>query len=107
MQFTAPTAEEAGRLGHMAVEARLAACAQVEGPVTSTYWWEGGITTTTEWRCTLKTTMGRVPELLDSLRAAHSYDVPELVVTALTDGDPAYLEWVTSETASARPAPGG
>lgn len=104
VQFTAPTAEEAGRLGHMAVDARLAACAQVEGPVTSTYWWEGEITTTTEWRCTLKTTTRRVGELLDALRAAHSYDVPELVVTELSDGDPAYLEWVSAETAPAQRA---
>lgn len=100
VQFTAPTAEEAGRLGRMAVEARLAACAQVSGPITSTYWWEGEVTSASEWVCTLKTTSRRVPELLGALRDAHSYEVPELVVTEITDGDPDYLQWLTAETAS-------
>ena len=36
VQLTAPSAEEAERLGRMAVERRLAACAQVSGPVSST-----------------------------------------------------------------------
>jgi hypothetical protein len=30
-------------LGYDAVQARLAACAQVAGPVASTFWWEDGI----------------------------------------------------------------
>lgn len=100
VQFTAPTAEEAGRLGRMVVEARLAACAQVSGPITSTYWWEGEVTSASEWVCTLKTTSRRVSELLGALRDAHSYEVPELVVTEITDGDPDYLQWLTAETAS-------
>ena len=101
VQFTAPSLEEASRLGRMVVEARLAACAQVAGPITSTYWWEGEVTSATEWVCTLKTTSRRVPELLGALRDAHSYEVPELVVTELSGGDAAYLQWVTAETASA------
>jgi len=101
VQFTAPSLEEAGRLGRMVVEARLAACAQVAGPITSTYWWEGEVTSAAEWVCTLKTTSRRVPELLGALRDAHPYEVPELVVTELAGGDAAYLHWVTAETASA------
>jgi periplasmic divalent cation tolerance protein len=100
LQFTAPSAEEAGRLGRLAVEGRLAACAQVAGPVTSTYWWQGALTSTTEWVCTLKTTSRLVPSLIASLRAAHPYEVPELVVTPLSGGDPDFLAWVMAETAS-------
>ncbi|HTT55864.1 MAG TPA: divalent cation tolerance protein CutA, partial [Opitutaceae bacterium] len=36
---TVATAADAARLAHGAVEAGLAACVQVDGPVTSTYRW--------------------------------------------------------------------
>lgn len=98
VQVTASSAEEATRLGRLAVEGRLAACARVSGPVASTYWWEGAVTSATEWVCTLKTTASRLPSLVIALRAAHSYDVPEIVATALVDGDPDYLAWVEAET---------
>lgn len=102
VQVTAASADEAGALGRRAVEHRLAACAQVSGPVTSTYWWQGAVTSATEWVCTLKTVADRVDELASVLRAAHSYEVPEIVVMPVVAGDPDYLAWVEAETA-ARP----
>ena len=95
---TAPSAEEAGRLATMAVERRLAACAQVSGPVTSTYRWEGKVSTSTEWVCVYKTVARRLPELTAAVRSAHSYDVPEILVSPLVGGDPDYLAWVDAET---------
>jgi len=106
VSVTAPTPEEAERLGHDTVSARLAACAQVDGPITSTYWWDGELTTETEWRCVLKTTERRMPALVEALRAAHSYDVPEVVATPIEGGSTEYLDWLDAETATSgrRPA---
>ncbi|HUY22966.1 MAG TPA: divalent-cation tolerance protein CutA [Acidimicrobiales bacterium] len=98
VRLTAPDADEASHLGNMAVESRLAACAQVSGPITSTYWWQGGITSTTEWVCQLKTTAARLTPLIDALRAAHSYDVPEIIATPIVAGDADYLAWIDEET---------
>jgi periplasmic divalent cation tolerance protein len=95
---TAPSAEEAGTLGRLAVERRLAACAQVSGPITSTYWWEGEVTTATEWVCTLKTSAGRLDELVGVLRGAHPYQVPEVLAQPIA-GEAAYLAWVDEVTA--------
>lgn len=100
VQLTAPTAEEAGRLGRLAVERRLAACAQIGGPVTSTYRWHGEVETATEWVCTLKTVGPALPALTALLRHAHSYDVPEIVAVPVAGGDPDYLAWVAAEAAS-------
>src|ERR1700745_1560965 len=50
VQTTTDSRSEAMELGRAAVEARLAACAQVAGPVASTYWWEGGIERAEEWQ---------------------------------------------------------
>jgi periplasmic divalent cation tolerance protein len=98
VSVTAPSAEEAQRLGRMAVEGRLAACAQVSGPIASTYWWEGKVTSASEYVCTLKTTSDRLPSLMAAVREAHGYEVPEIVASPIDAGDPAYLSWIEDET---------
>ncbi|MFI5842810.1 divalent-cation tolerance protein CutA [Catenuloplanes sp. NPDC051500] len=88
----------ADSLARTAVTARLAACAQVGGPITSTYWWEGEIETSSEWVVHLKTTADRLDALIEHLRAAHPYDVPEIVAVPVTAGNPDYLSWVHAST---------
>lgn len=102
--LTAASADDAQRLGRLALQGRLAACAQVSGPITSSYWWNGEIATATEWTCALKTTRSRLSPLLSALRAAHPYEVPEIVVTPVVGGDADYLAWIRAEAdPSARP----
>jgi periplasmic divalent cation tolerance protein len=98
VSVTASSEEEASRLGAMAVEARLAACAQVSGPIASTYRWEGAVASAREWLCVLKTTAALVPALAAAVRAAHSYDTPEIVALPVVGGDDRYLAWVQAET---------
>src|SRR5260370_7722930 len=54
VQTTTDSRAEAVELARAAVAARLAACAQVAGPVASTYWWEGGMERAEEWLVLLK-----------------------------------------------------
>ncbi|WP_278237011.1 divalent-cation tolerance protein CutA [Isoptericola sp. AK164] len=95
---TTTVSEEAAlRLMQDAVGRRLVACGQVDGPVISAYWWDGAVETSIEWRLTLKTTATRVGELRTWLVEQHPYDVPEVLATPVTDGNPDYLAWVRSE----------
>lgn len=96
---TTDSREEADKLARSAVERRLAACAQVAGPVTSTYWWEGAVQTASEWQCLLKTTAERFGELREHLEREHSYETPEIVATPIVAGTAAYLDWIAGETA--------
>jgi len=98
---TTDTAEKAQALAAGAVEARVAACAQVDGPVTSVYRWEGAVRTDQEWRVLYKTTVARYPDLEAHIRQAHDYDTPEIIATPVTHGSEAYLAWVAEETARA------
>jgi periplasmic divalent cation tolerance protein len=95
---TTDSREEADRLARSAVERRLAACAQVVGPVTSTYWWQGAVETASEWQCVLKTTAARFDELRAQLEREHTYETPEIVATPIVAGGAAYLEWIERET---------
>ncbi|HZV52215.1 MAG TPA: divalent-cation tolerance protein CutA [Candidatus Dormibacteraeota bacterium] len=99
---TTATEEEAGRLARSVVEARLAACAQVLGPITSTFWWRGGIDTTPEWICLMKTTGTRFDALVAHLKAHHSYEVPEITATPISRGSDDYLAWISDETGDLR-----
>ena len=95
---TTDSEAEARKLAELAVRSRLAACGQVLSPITSVYWWEGKVENAQEWMVVLKTTAGRVDQLIDRLRAEHSYDTPEIVAVSIVSGNPAYLDWITAET---------
>jgi len=98
VNVTTPSRDEAGSLGQVLVESRLAACAQVSGPISSTYWWDGHITSASEWLCTLKTTSDRLESLMATVHEMHSYDVPEIIAIPIIAGHPLYLAWIDEET---------
>jgi periplasmic divalent cation tolerance protein len=98
VQTTTDSRAEAMDLARGAVEARLAACAQVTGPVASTYWWEDTIERAEEWLLTLKLTADGYQPLADFLAGRHSYDEPEIVATPIVAGSDTYLSWIEEET---------
>ncbi|MGD0375310.1 MAG: divalent-cation tolerance protein CutA [Streptosporangiaceae bacterium] len=98
VQTTTDSRAEAMELGHLAVAARLAACAHVTGPVASTYWWENGLERAEEWLLLLKLPVRRYEALADFITQRHSYDEPEIVATPIVAGSAAYLAWIEEET---------
>ena len=95
---TTDSEQAAHELATGAVERRLGACAQLVGPITSVYRWDGAVTTDTEWRVEVKTAADRADALVADLTERHTYDVPEVVVVAITGGHADYLSWLRSET---------
>jgi periplasmic divalent cation tolerance protein len=91
---TLPDRATADLVGARLVEERLAACAQIAGPIASTYRWQGAVESASEWYCHLKTTADRAPALRRRLRELHPYEVPEIVAVPIVDGDPDYLRWI-------------
>jgi periplasmic divalent cation tolerance protein len=96
---TTDSEDEAERLARGLVEARLAACVQIVGPVRSAFRWEGSVSVETEWQLVVKTAAERVDELTAWLAAEHSYEVPEVIAVPVVGGYGPYLRWVTDETA--------
>jgi periplasmic divalent cation tolerance protein len=94
---TAGTREDAERIARVLVERRLAACVQVSGPVSSTYWWEGRIEEAAEWQCLLKAREDRFEALARAIREIHPYEVPEIVALPLVRVSKSYLEWLQRE----------
>ncbi|WP_406512059.1 divalent-cation tolerance protein CutA [Streptomyces sp. NBC_00161] len=94
---TVDSAEAAAALARGAVEARLAACAQISGPVTSVYHWKDALETSQEWQVLFKTTTAAYPALEARLTAGHPYDTPEIIATPVVRGSADYLAWVAEE----------
>jgi periplasmic divalent cation tolerance protein len=95
----APSREAGIELARGAVEARLAAGAQVAGPVASTFWHKGEFGTSEEWQVVLKTTADRYQELEDHIVARHEWTNPEITAVPFVTGLSPYLEWVERTTA--------
>lgn len=98
-----PDDPAARRMAAMLVESRLAACVNILAPCRSAYRWQGQIEEAGEVPMLIKTTTLRYAELEEAIRAAHPYELPEIVAVPLARGLPAYLAWVAGETA---PDPG-
>lgn len=101
---TAGSAEEAARLARALVGERLAACANILGPIASVYWWEGKLEEAAETAFLLKTRRALVPALTERIKALHGYDCPCVVAIPIEGGNPAFLAWIAAETAAPAPA---
>jgi periplasmic divalent cation tolerance protein len=90
----ADSRETAARLARSAVAAKLAASAQVYGPVTSIFWHRGELGEGEEWQVILKTTVAWYPELEAHLLAQHPWENPEVTAVPLVAGSAAYRSWL-------------
>lgn len=95
----AASKESAMALARSAVESRLAACAQVCGPVSSVFWHLGELGTGEEWQVFLKTTEESYPLLEAHLIEHHEWTNPEVTAIPLAAGAAPYLAWVANTTA--------
>ncbi len=95
---TAASTDEATRIAQALVEKRLAACVNIVAPVVSVYRWEGRVQQDAEVLLVIKTTDARLPDLIQRVKALHSYQVPEVIALPIADGSPDYLRWLLDET---------
>lgn len=96
VMITASSRDEAERLAGMIVERRLAACVQVLPEMLSIYRWQGVIERSPEHLLLVKSTHRRFAELEREVRAAHSYETPEIIAFPVAFAFQSYLEWLKS-----------
>ena len=95
VMVTCKSQAEAKKIARAAVEARLAACANVLGAaVQSVYWWKGKVETAKEVLVLVKSTRKQFLALEREIRQLHSYDTPEIIAVPVVEGSKAYLQWI-------------
>lgn len=102
---TVGSAEQAERLAGELVRRRLAACVQIDGPITSHYVWEDQVERGTEWRLSIKSTAGKLEMLSQAARELHDYDLPQWLVIREVEASPAYVDWVRQVTRTNQDTP--
>jgi periplasmic divalent cation tolerance protein len=95
---TAATEEEAARIGRAAVEAHLAACANILAGIRSIFRWEGKVSDERETLLLLKSSSHLFEDLAATVKRLHSYQVPEIVALPIDAGNPDYLAWIRDST---------
>ena len=79
----------------------IVACLSVGPIVTSHYRWQGMVEHARECGVLMKTMRTRLAVLEARWLAAHPYDVPEFLVSPVSGGSGAYLDWLRTETREA------
>ena len=92
---TAPNITVARKLAAAALNARLAACANLFPKIESHYWWQGRLESSTEVLILFKTLSERLKELEECVLANHPYQTPEFVALKLEHGSEKYLNWIS------------
>lgn len=95
-----PDPHSAAQLAEKLVAEKLAACVNILAPCTSVYRWQGVVETATEIPLLIKSLRSQYGKLEQAIRAAHPYELPEIVAVPIETGLPAYLAWVAAESGS-------
>ncbi len=78
------------------VKNKLAACAQISGPITSVYEWKEKVERDEEWYCIIKTRKDLFKQIAERIKFLHPYEVPEIIAIPIVNGHQPYLEWINS-----------
>lgn len=93
---TAPNRAVARKLARAALQAKLAACANLVPGLESHYWWRGKIESGAEVLIIFKTVKKNLARLQKLIIDNHPYDTPEFVVVPLAGGSRRYLDWLAA-----------
>ncbi len=91
---TTSTKKDAQKLATLSIEHRLAACTQIDSPITSIYHWDNQIHSEKEYRVIFKTHRLCLSQLQQLIQNNHPYDTPQLIYTSWVGGSRDYLQWM-------------
>jgi len=92
--MTTSNKEEAAKIVRSLLKERLIACANIVGPVSSLFWWQGKIDEENEFLVFMKSHKSLFERLSERVTEIHSYEVPEIIALPIIAGSPPYLKWL-------------
>ncbi len=92
--ITAKDITEAKKISDQLLEKKLIACANIIEGVESVFRWQGKIDQAKETLMILKSKQSLFKKIVKTVKAHHSYEVPEVIALPIVDGNPDYLKWI-------------
>ena len=93
---TCGSKQEAEKVVQNLLDAKLIACGNIIGPVTSFFRWYGKSEKAEEWLALMKSRRDLFDKLAAAVKALHSYEVPEILALPVVEGAKEYLDWLES-----------
>lgn len=93
IKTTCKTNEQAKKLAQILLEAKLVACAQIS-TIQSLYIWKNKIQEEKEFLLTIKTKSGFYKKIEKLIIKNHSYKIPQIIKTDISEGFSDYLAWL-------------
>jgi periplasmic divalent cation tolerance protein len=98
ISWTCSAIDEARKVARFLVQARLVACAQLQPLIESIYMWNNQLETTQEVKVFLKAHRRHLDVIIQIILDNSSYQVPEIIFSAIEGGNGAYLQWLEEST---------
>jgi periplasmic divalent cation tolerance protein len=92
---TVASESKAREIAKAALEARLAACAQLF-PIKSLYVWKDELREDAEFALHLKIRAEDFAALQALIRQLHDYETPEILKIDIAEGDKGYMDWMAA-----------
>jgi periplasmic divalent cation tolerance protein len=94
---TLPTQKSADTIIKVLLQKKLSSCIQIHS-IQSHYNWKGKIESSREILLQIKTKISLFEEIKNEIQFKHPYDIPEIIMTPIIDGNDSYLTWIENET---------
>ena len=91
---TAKDAAEAERISRKLLDKKLIACVNIVKGVRSLFWWQGKVDQSDEVLLIIKSQQVLFGKIVETVKAVHSYDVPEILALPVIEGNQDYLAWM-------------
>ncbi len=91
---TTSSKQEAEITAQRLLDEKLIACANIVGPVTSHFRWQGKIERAEEFLVLMKSRSDLFEKISETVGKLHSYEVPEIIALPIVAGSKAYLDWL-------------
>ena len=93
---TASNKKEARSIAGALIKRKLVACVNIIDGVESHFWWQGKVDRAKENLLIIKSKKIKLPAIIKTVKAHHSYEVPEIIALPIVGGFTPYLRWINA-----------
>ena len=95
---TCENEKEASKIAQKLVSSDIVACANIIPHTKAVFKWEGSIYEQSEAILILKSQTARSKEIIEEIKAVHSYDLPCILSLKIKDGNTEFLQWILNNS---------